>query len=225
MAQIFTNEGLDVIFNQLSIGTSGSFTPSATPATYYVGLLTGGSGSTVPASSATLSAFGGSFAEMTGSGYIRQATTFTLSGTSASTSVLSTTLSSSATIGSWVVTLTSTTGLLIGMNITVGTESVKVITGLPSGNQVVLSSALVANQSSGATVTAGDAVNGQKALGSQVTFTATGTWTASTGYFITNVASGTSGKTIFFANFADLTTPQLGANDTLKVTPTWLMSN
>ena len=228
MAQIFTNEGLDVIYNQLSIGTSGSFTPSATPTTYYIGLFSGGSGTTVPSATATLATFGGSFAELstsTNSGYARVPVTFTLSATSASTSVLSTTLSTSATIGAWYVTLASTTGVSIGMSIVVGTESSKVITAVLSGNKVVLSSALVANQSSGATVTVGDAVNGQKANGAQVAFNATGTWTATTGYFITNVASGTSGKTFFFSNFADLTSPQLGATDTLNVTPTWLMSN
>jgi len=218
MAQIFSNEGLTVILNQVI---------TATPTTYsnlYVGLFTSGSGSTVPANTATLSAFGGSFAEQNGSGYSRQVVSFGAPA-SATTSVLSTTLSAQATSGVYIVTLTSTTGLVVGMNIVIGTESTKVITGLPGGNQVVLSSAIVSTQSNGATVTAGDAVNGEKTLGAQVTFSATGPWTASTGYFITTVGSGTSGKTLYFSNFADGSTPALAANDTLKVTPTWLMSN
>jgi hypothetical protein len=111
------------------------------------------------------------------------------------------------------------------MSIVVGTESVKVITGLPGANQVVLSSVLAASQSNGATVTAGDTVSGVKSTGSQVTFTSSGVWTAATGYFITTTLTGTSGKLMYAANFADGTTPILGPNDTLKVTPTWLMSN
>ena len=212
MAQIFTNEGLTVLLNQVI---------TASPATYgslYVGLFTG----SIPTATATLAS---GITEANGSGYARQLSAFGAPAV-ASTSVLSTTLNGSAASGSYVVTLTSVTGLAVGMNITVGTESVKVITGLPGANQVVLSSALASTQSNGATVTAGDAVAGEKSVGATVTFTATGTWsTAIAGYFITTVASGTSGKLLYAANFADGSTPTASPNDTLKVTPTWLMSN
>jgi len=224
MAQVFTNSGLTVIFNQLSIGA----TPSSSSVTYYVGLTQGGTGTTVPAATATLATFGGAFSEMSGSGYVRQSVSFgtpsLATAYNASTPLLTTTTSASASSGSWVVTLTSTTGLLVGMSIVVGTESVKTITGI-NGNQVVLSSALASTQASGVTVTAGDAVSGERSAGAAVTFSATGTWPAATGYFITNTSSGTSGTAFYFSNFADASTPTLSANDTLKVTPTWLLSN
>lgn len=212
MAQIFTNEGLAAMLNNIT---------QSSPTDYhslYVGLFTG----SIPTATATLAS---GVTEANGSGYSRQPVAFN-SAALASTSVLSTTLNGAASSGSYVVTLTSVAGLAVGMNITVGTESVKTITGLPGSSQVVLSSALAGNQSNGAVVTAGDAVAGEKATASAVTFTATGTWsTAITGYFITNAASGTSGKLFYAANFADASTPTLSPNDTLKVTPTWLMSN
>jgi hypothetical protein len=212
VAQIFTNEGLTVELNQIITGS---------PVTYgslYVGLFTG----SIPTASATLAS---GLTEQGGTGYSRQLSSFGSPAT-ASTSVLSTTLNGAGASGSYVVTLTSVAGLAVGMNITVGTESVKVITGLPGSSQVVLSSALSGTQSSGAAVTAGDAVNGVKSTGAQVTFTATGTWsTATTGYFVATVASGTSGKLLYAANFADASTPTLSPNDTLKVTPVWLKSN
>lgn len=212
MAQTFTNEGLTVLFNQVITGS---------PATYgsmYVGLFTG----SIPTSTATLAS---GITEAAGSGYARQLSAFGAP-TIASTSVLSTTLNGAGASGSYVVTLTSTTGLAVGMNITVGTETVRIVTGLPGANQVVLSAALSGTQNSGATVTAGDNVAGMKSVGGQVTFTATGTWaTAITGYFITTVVSGTSGKLLYAANFSDGSTPTASPNDTLKVTPTWLMAN
>lgn len=216
MAQIFTSEGLTVLFNQVITGS---------PTTYgslYVGLFTGLSGSTVPAASATLAS---GLTEQGGTGYSRQLSAFGAPATAA-TSVLSTTLNGAVTSGSYVVTLTSVVGLVVGMSIVVGTESSKVITGLPGSSQVVLSSALAANQSNGATVTAGDAVAGMKSVGGQVTFSATGSWsTATCGFFITTSSTGTGGKLLYAANFADASTPTLAPNDTLKVTPTWLMSN
>jgi len=217
VAQIFTNQGLTLLFNQLGVGA----TPSTSYGTYYVGLFTG----SLPTATATLSA---GMTEMVGSGYARSTTTFgsptTATAYNAGSPTLTTTLNGAVSSGQWVVTLASTTGLAVGMSIVVGTEAVKIITGLPGANQVVLSSALVSNQSNGAAVTAGDAVSGVKSAGSAVTFSATGTWLAAAGYFVAT-SSDNSGKLMYAANFADATTPTLGANDTLQVTPTWLMSN
>jgi hypothetical protein len=214
MAQIFTDEGLAFILNQIITSSPVTVTD------LYVGLFTDGNGSEVPDATAVL---GSGYTEQAGSGYDRQVVTF---GTPAisSTSILTTTLDGAANAGTYVVTVNSTAGLVVGMNIVVGSEGYKVITGLPGMNQVVLSSAIGSTQSNGATVTAGDAVNGVKTLGSQVTFSATGPWDASTGYFIAD-SMDDSGNSFYFSNFADNSTPTLAANDTLKVTPTWLMSN
>lgn len=65
MAEIIADEGLDFLVGlALKNGTP--------PATLYVLLFTGGTATTVPASTATLAAMGGSFAEASFSGYARQ---------------------------------------------------------------------------------------------------------------------------------------------------------
>jgi len=215
VSQVFFNSGLTIMFNQLI---------TASPTTYtnlYVGLFTD---SSFPAGTATL---GSGLTEQTGSGYTRQATTFSapaIAHSYISAPVLTTTLSATATSGTQLVTLTSTTGLVVGMSIVVGSSAVKTITGLPGANQVILSSTLSGTQSSGATVTAGDAVEGMKSVGSQVTLgIATGTWTASYGFFIATASTG--GTALYASSFADGSNPILSPNDTLKVTPTWVMAN
>jgi len=224
MAQIFTNSGLTAIFHQLSIGA----TPSSTPATYYVGLFSGGTGTTIPNATATLSSFGGSFTEMVGSGYSRQEVNFnspTLAiAYDAPSPVLETTLDGDASANSWFVNLNSVAGLLAGMTIVIGTEDPKTIAAI-NGSEVILTSPLSSLQSDGSMVVAGDSVSGERSIGATVTFLSTGTWEPANGYFITNSASGNSGNIYYFSNFADQTSPTLGANDTLQVTPTWLLSN
>ena len=215
MSQVFFNSGLTIIFNQLI---------TASPATYsnlYVGLFTD---SSFPVATATL---GSGLTEQTGSGYSRQAASFGVPSIAHSYStdpVLTTTLSATASSGTQIVTLTSTTGLAIGMTIVVGSSSAKTIIGLPGANQVLLSSTLSSTQSSGSAVTAGDAASGMKSVGSQVTFgIATGTWSASYGFFIATASTG--GTALYASSFADASTPTLSPNDTLKVTPTWVMAN
>ena len=215
MSQVFFNSGLTIILNQLI---------TASPTTYanlYVGLFTD---SSFPVSTATL---GSGLTEQTGSGYARQAASFgapSVAHSYATDPVLTTTLSATASSGTQVVTLTSTTGLAVGMTIVVGTSSAKTIIGLPGANQVLLSSTLSATQSSGATVTAGDASSGMKTVGSQVTFgIATGTWSTSYGFFIATASTG--GTALYASSFADASTPVLSPNDTLKVTPTWVLAN
>lgn len=215
MSQVFFNSGLTIMFNQLI---------TASPTTYsnlYVGLFTD---SSFPVATATL---GSGLTEQTGSGYTRQVTTFSAPAVAHSyitAPVLTTTLSATASSGTQVVTLTSTTGLVVGMSIVVGTSSVKTIIGLPGANQVLLSSTLSSTQASGSAVTAGDAADGMKSVGSQVTFgIATGTWTTSYGFFIATASTG--GTALYASSFADASTPILTPNDTLKVTPTWVMAN
>ena len=219
MAQIFTNEGLQTVLNQVI--TSSPTTFSA----LYVGLFTGLTGSTVPAASATLAS---GITEQNGSGYSRQSCAFTLGSATAYTVPLAQTTLNGSVTSSYVLTVGSFTtgsyaGLAVGMTLYINSTAYT-ITGLPGSSQIVISSAITA--SNNATITIGDAVTGQKATGAQVTFSATGSWSsANCGFFITTVASGTSGKLLYAANFADASTPTLSANDTLKVTPVWLMSN
>lgn len=76
MADEFPDEGLDVILGVFPRG-------GTTPANLYVGLFTGGSASTVPASTATVASMGSTFAEVLTSGwstYARQAIASTTSG-------------------------------------------------------------------------------------------------------------------------------------------------
>lgn len=76
MADMFPDEGLDVILATFPRGTT-------TPANLYVGLFTGGTASTVPASSATVASMGGTFAEVLTAGwstYARQAIASTTGG-------------------------------------------------------------------------------------------------------------------------------------------------
>lgn len=63
---------------------------------------------------------------------------------------------------------------------------------------------------------------GRKTVGPQVTFTATGTWTAANGFFIADAT--TVGIALFYANFDDGTAVTLLSGDSLKVTPTWQMN-
>ena len=230
-AQVFFNDGLGVLFNQLGIGA----TPSATVPTYYVGLFTGLSGTTVPAATATLAS---GLTEVTGSNYSRQATTFGSSAV-ASTSVATPTMTQSGTLptGSYLITLSSTSSIVQGMTITLepssGTNKESfVVTNVGTGSnglttsQITISGPTAYTHANGVATQVGDAVNGKKSLGSQVSFIATGLWTVADGYFITTASTGTPTSALFYAaNFADTSTPTLNPNDTLKVTPTWLMSN
>ena len=227
MAQIFTNEGLAVLLNQVI---------TASPVTYaqlYVGLFTG----SIPTATSTLA----SISEQTGSGYARKAITF---GAPAVATIYSTPyaqapLSAGVTASNLVTTGSFSTGsyasLAVGMSVDItgatggsqgsGAATLFVITALPGTPNVVLNAPATASTS--AAMKFGDAVNGEKSVGGAVTFgPATGAWlTATTGYFICTVSSGTSGKLLYAANFADASTPTLAVNDTLNVTPTWLMSN
>jgi len=231
MAQVFINEGLDVLLNQVI---------TSSPTTYsslYIGLFTG----TIPAATTTLSAVGSAWYEQTGSGYARKAVSFGAPALSTiwSTPFAASTLNGSVTSSNLITVGSFTTGtyasLAVGMSIDIagatggaqgsGAASLFVITALPGSSQIVLNAPATATTS--AVIKIGDAVSGQKTVATAVTFgPATGAWsTASTGYFITTVASGTSGKLLYAANFADASTPVLAVNDTLTVTPTWLMSN
>ena len=242
MAQVFFNQGLTKIFNQLAVPTGT--TPSNTAPTYYLGLFTGFSGTTVPANNITLATLNSGGYEIWGasgtaaSGYSRQAVTWgTITTASSYTSVsptLTTTLSATVTASNspWTISVASTAGVVIGMTANIdssGTSEIRVITGI-NGTTFTLSSYLTSNHNSGATVIIGDSVNGEKSSGGQVTFTATGSWPQANGYFITDSASSTTSGNIYYAsNFADGSTtnagPTLGANDTLRVTPIWLLSN
>jgi len=220
VAQVFLNSGLTVLFNQVI---------TASPVTYsqlYVGLFTGLSGTTVPATTATI---GSGITEVSGQNYARQTVTYGTPAvaTSYTTPFGTTTLNGAVSSGVQVVTLASVAPsgktLTLGMSIVVGTESVKVVTAIV-GNQVVLSSPLASNQSNGATVTFGDAVTGMKSVpASNSVFSAQGTWTAANGFFIATALTG--GTALYAANFADASSPVLTANDSLNFTPTWLMSN
>ena len=233
MAQIFINEGLTLLLNDVITATP------TTVSTLYIGLFTG----TIPTATATLAS---GITEQNGSGYARQAITFQTPSTatiwSAATPAAVGTLNG-AVSASYVITVTTySTGsyaaIKVGMSIDLGTGatggttgtsagSLFVVTALPGSNQIVLNAAAT-QSTNGSTVKIGDVVSGVKTSPSAaVTFgPATGSWsTATTGYFICTVGSGTSGKLLYAANFADGSTPTLAVNDTLNVTPTWLMSN
>lgn len=236
MAQVFFNDGLGVLFNQLGIGTAGATAPSSSTPTYYVGLFKGLSGTTVPAGTATLSS---GLSEVTGSNYSRQASTFTLSSTAANTSVATPTMAQSGILatGSYLITLSSTTNIVQGMTITLepasGTNKESfVVTNVGTGSnglttsQITISGPTAYTHANGVATTVGDAVNGRKSLGAQVSFLATGLWDRADGYFITTASTGNPSSALYYAaNFADASQPILNPNDTLKVTPTWLMSN
>ena len=242
MAQVFFNQGLTKVFNQLAV-PSGT-TPSNTSTTYYLGLFTGFSGTAVPAATLTLATLNSGGYEIWGasgtaaSGYSRQAVTWgsitTAASYSSASPVLTTTLSATVTASNtpWTISVASTAGIAIGMTANIdssGTNEIRVITGINS-TTLTLSSYLASNHALAAIVIIGDSVNGEKSTGGQVTFTATGSWPQANGYFITDAASSTSSGNIYYAaNFADGSAtnagPTLGANDTLKVTPTWLLSN
>ena len=228
MAQIFTNEGLVVLLNQVI---------TSSPTTYsqlYVGLFTG----SIPTATATLAS---GITEQSGSGYARKAITFGAPATATlySTPYAQAPLAAGVTASYLVTTGTFTTlaysNLAVGMSVDIagatggsagsGAATLFVITALPGSPNVVLNAPATATIN--AAMKFGDAVNGEKSVGGAVTFgPATGAWaTATTGYFICTVASGTSGKLLYAANFADASTPTLAVNDTLNVTPTWLMSN
>ena len=172
----------------------------------------------------------------TATGYSRLSCQFTLSATAGTTLASTGTLGATSASGAWTLNLGFSSGsyasLTVGMTVSVtdatSTVEQRVITALPGSPTVVLSAALSATCNSGATWSAGDAVNGQKAAGAAVTFTAQSAWPSVTGYFIAGggaTASGTTGKLLYIANFADTSTPQLNPNDSLTVTPTWLLSN
>ena len=221
MAQVFFNAGLTVMLNQIIAAA-----PTAYNTNLYVGLFTNMTASTIMSGTATFGSTASSsyVVEQSGSGYTRQNVTFGAPAT-ASTSKFSTTLGATANSGSWVITVASTSNMAVGMNITVGTEAVKVITGFPAAGQVTLSSSISSTQALNASVTGGDAVNGVKSLGASVTFTSTGAWTASNGFFVATGSTAGAGTLLYAANFADASSPAPNPNDTLTVTPTWLLSN
>lgn len=64
---------------------------------------------------------------------------------------------------------------------------------------------------------------GRKTTGPQVTFTASGAWTAANGFFIADASS--AGVALFYANFDDGTSVTLQSGDSLKVTPTWQVNS
>lgn len=227
MAQIFTNEGLAVLLNQVI---------TASPVTYsqlYVGLFTG----SIPTATSTLA----SISEQSGSGYARKAITFgspavaTLYSTPYAQAPLAAGVTASYLVTTGTFSTLAYSNLAVGMSVDIagatggatgsGAATLFVVTSLPGTPNVVLNAAATASTS--AAMKFGDAVSGEKSVGGAVTFgPATGAWgTATSGYFITTVASGTSGKLLYAANFADASTPTLAVNDTLNVTPTWLMSN
>ena len=224
MAQIFPNDGLNYIFTQISMGGTNA---SAVSATYYAGLLAGGTATTVPSASAVLGTLGGTFTEVSGSGYARKAVSFSNVATSNTAVLTSATISAGGANGSWVVTVASNTGVLPGMTATLtggsGSET-KIVTNVIGSTQIVLSSAIASGTQTAISV--GDLYAGRKVYPtSSISFgPATGTWTAATGYFIATTSDNT-GKLLYVSNFADATSPTLGANDTLTVTPTILLSN
>lgn len=224
MAQIFPNDGLNYIFTQISMGGTNA---SAVSATYYAGLLSGGTASTVPGAAAVLGTLGGTFVETTGSGYVRKAVSFSTIATSNTAILTSATITAGGGNTSWVVTVASNTGVLPGMTATLtggsGSET-KIVTNTIGSTQIVLSSAIALGTQTAISV--GDLYAGRKVYpASSISFgPATGTWTAATGYFIAT-SSDNSGKLLYVSNFADNTSPTLGANDTLTVTPTILLSN
>ena len=206
-AQVSTNEGLVWLFNQLCIGGSPT-TPS-----YAVGLFTGD----LPDASVTL----GTISEVIGDGYVRQPVTFA-SPVTARITALSTTLTETSASGSWTVTLASTTGIEVGMVITLDVSVTRIITGVLNGGVVVLNRPLDRVVESGMYATVGDGANGIKSVGSPVRFYAQGLWQTLGGYFVAD----TNGSHLLFAStFADSSTPTLTATDALGITPTWLLSN
>ena len=227
MAQIFPNDGLNYIFTQISMGGTNA---SAVSATYYAGLLSGGTAITVPTNGATIGSWTGTFAETTGSGYVRKAVSFSTIANSNTAVLTSATISAGGTNTSWVVTVASNSGVLPGMTATLtggsGTET-KIVTNTIGSTQIVLSSAIASGTQTAISV--GDLYAGRKVYpASSISFgPATGTWTAATAYFICTGASASdnTGKLLYVSNFADNTSPTLGANDTLTVTPTILLSN
>jgi len=230
VAQIFPNDGLNYIFTQISMGGTNA---SAVSATYYAGLLSGGTTTTVPTNGATIGSWTGTFAETTGSGYARKAVSFsTIANSNTAVSpVTGATISAGGANGSWVITVANNTGVLPGMTVTLtgGTANeTKIVTNIIGSTQIVLSSA-IASGTQTTVLSLGDLYAGRKVYpASAISFgPATGTWTAATAYFICTGASASdnTGKLLYVSNFADATSPTLGANDTLTVTPTILLSN
>jgi hypothetical protein len=205
-SQVFTNEGLSWFFNQFYIGG----TPT-TPA-YEVGLFTGD----LPSASTTIT----TLSEVAGEGYSRLSVTFGAP-VVASVSTNTTNLSTQANAGDWTVTLDSVLDCQVGMTIHLG-GTTRIVTGVLSGNVVVLNQPLVESIASGGGVSYGDAVNGMKVVGTSANFYARGTWDTANGYF---VSDSVGNRLLFAAQFADGSTPILTATDTLVVTPIWLMGN
>lgn len=65
---------------------------------------------------------------------------------------------------------------------------------------------------------------GRQTTGTQKTFTCTGSaWTTVNGFYMADSASHGSEKAIFYANFDDTQAVTLQVNDTLAITPRWVM--
>ena len=216
-AQYFSPAGLEFIFKQLNIGD----TP-ATPS-YLVGLFTG--------SLSQVIGDGLSSHELTGAGYSRLSTTFGTPTQSYPVGSIETTLAANANSGDWFISVIGNPALEIGMVVQLAGEDLLTITGLPDGAagasmRIVLSGPLSTSHTTTNAVAIGDAVAGVKSVGSAVLFSALATWPAVGGYFV--VADTFADDPNFFvyaSEFADTTTPILGPNDTLQVTPTWLLSS
>jgi hypothetical protein len=216
VSQFFSPSGLTFIFNQLNIGD--------TPATpnYKVGLFTSTLQELIDA--------GGMIYELDAPGYSRIVTTFGSPTFSTANALDGTTLAQSSQAGDWFITVNTSTITQVGMTVLLDGEEPLVITGLPDGPygeiRFVLSAPIANAHNSGEAVGGGDAVNGVKSIGSPVLFSALATWPAVTGYFVVADSMETSPINYIYAStFADATTPILGPNDTLQVTPTWLMSS
>ena len=76
----------------------------------------------------------------------------------------------------------------------------------------------IAAASWGATASGG---GGRQTAGPQVTFTATGNWTAVNGFFLATSATIAAGVAFLYANFDDTTARTLVNGDRLLLTPTW----
>jgi len=244
VAQIYTDVGLNLILSQM-VGA-----PSAPSTLYtYCGLWTG----SLPSEAATmasgiteLSAAG--YARQPAlftSGNITTAKSWSSSPTEGTAGPIAATTSSAGANG-YILALGNSfsTGsfslIKPGMYVNIvgasggttgtGAGTLFIVTAA-SGTTVTLN-ASASGFTNGAAVTIGDAVSGQKVTSSSaLTFgPAQASWSSVGGYFIvaatTSAAasSGTTGTLVYASTFADGSTPTLAVNDTLNVTPTWLLS-
>lgn len=219
--QYFFPNGLSFIFSQLNINGS----PASTG--YKVGLFTG--------TLQDLISNGLSSQELVGEGYSRLSTTFGAPQESFPTLFQDNgaVITETALTGDWFIYVnTGGATAQIGMTVSLTGEDSLIITGLPDGDgsggteiRFVLSAPL-ANDHEPESFSGGDAVSGVKSIGSAVLFSALAAWPAVGGYFVVADAEEyDSSNYIYASTFADGATPILSPNDTLQVTPIWLMSS